>query len=73
MLTLIDEGLEHSLLRQDLSRDMLFHYIDMGIAYYEQNEAYRNRMRGEGEFSKRFMLFYIGSIFIDPAGILPPS
>jgi len=73
MLTLIDEGLEHSLMRPDLSRDMLYHYIDMGVAYYEQNAAYRNRMRGENEFSKRFMLFYIGNIFVDAAGILPPS
>lgn len=69
----IDEGLENSLMRPDLSRDMLFHYIDMGIAYYQQNEAYRNCMRSEGEFSKRFMLFYIGNIFADPTAMLPPS
>ncbi len=70
MLTLIDEGIKNDLIKKNLDRNMIFHYIDMGVNYYQQNPEYRNRMISDGEFQKQFMLFYIGNIFVDGKQIL---
>lgn len=70
MLALIDEGLENGLIKSSMNRDMIFHYIDMGVVYYQQSPEYRNRMLGDNSFQKQFMLFYISNIFSDGAQIL---
>ncbi|MEM5770940.1 MAG: TetR/AcrR family transcriptional regulator [Bacillota bacterium] len=70
MLSLIDEGTEKGLLKCDLSRELIFHYIDMGIVYYRQNPSYREKMLRENDFQKRFMLFFISNIFVDGAKIV---
>lgn len=70
IFTLIDEGMESGLLKSDLNRDMIFHYIDMGVVYYQQSSEYRNKMLGDGDFQKQFMLFYISNIFGDGSQIL---
>ena len=36
---------------------MIFHFIDMGVAYYQQNREYRNKMLGDSSFRERFMAF----------------
>ncbi len=71
-LALIDEGIENGLFKTGLGRDMIFHYIDMGVVYYQQRSEYRNKMLGDSAFQKQFMLFYISNIFADGAQILPP-
>jgi hypothetical protein len=48
---------------------MVFYYIDMGVAYYQQNADYRNRMLRERRFQREYMLFYMSHIFAD--GELP--
>lgn len=73
MLTLIDEGIAKGLIKNELSRDMIFHYIDMGITYYQQSPEYRNKMLNDTEFRQQFMLFYISSIFTDGAKMLSTS
>lgn len=70
ILALIDEGIESGLLKSNLDRDMIFHYIDMGVVYYQQSSEYRNKMLGDRGFQKQFMLFYISNIFADGAQIL---
>lgn len=70
ILTLIDEGIETGLIKGSLDRDMIFHYIDMGVVYYQQSAEYRNKMLGDSGFQKQFMLFYISNIFTDGAQIL---
>jgi AcrR family transcriptional regulator len=62
LYTLIDEGVAAGRMKPHLDRDMIFHYIDMGVAYYQQNEAYRSRMRADAGFQERFMGFFIGNI-----------
>ncbi len=71
LLTLIDEGIENKLIKNNLDRDMIFHYIDMGVIYYQQNPEYRNKILGNSDFQKRFISFYVGNIFADEAKILP--
>ena len=68
--TLIDEGIKDGTIRSSISRDMIFHYIDMGVVYYQQSAEYRNRMLSDSGFQKEYMLFYISNIFADGAHIL---
>ncbi len=68
--TLIDEGIKSGLIKNNLSRDIIFHYIDMGVVYYQQSFEYRNRMINDNGFQKEFMLFYISNFFVDGAQIL---
>lgn len=70
MLMLIDNGINDCLIKSDLNRDMIFHYIDMGIVYYQQNSDYRYKMLNDRNFQKEFLLFYISNIFIDGAKML---
>jgi AcrR family transcriptional regulator len=70
ILTLIGEGIENGLIKSNLDRDMIFHYIDMGVVYYQKSVEYRNKMHDDNGFQKQFMLFYIGNIFADGAKIL---
>lgn len=65
MLALIDDGIEKGLIKDTLNKDMIFYYIDMGIAYYKQNPEYRNKMISDNGFQQQIMQFFIGSIFAD--------
>mgnify|MGYP000848164177 CR=1 FL=1 len=71
LTALIDEGMREGLLKSGLERDMVFYYIDMGVAYYQQNADYRNRMLQERRFQREFLLFYMSHIFAD--GVTPLS
>ncbi len=62
LYALIGEGMAAGRMRPHLDRDMIFCYIDMGVVYYQQNEAYRRRMRDDEAFQKRFMHFFIENI-----------
>ncbi len=65
MLALIDEGIENGLLKSSLDREIIFHYVDMGVSYYQQNPAYRKKMLENSSFQKQFMQFFIQNIFTD--------
>ena len=70
MLALIDEGIESGLIKKDLDREMIFHYIDMGVVYYQKSPAYRDKILNDVSYRQQFMLFYINNIFTDGAKIL---
>ena len=57
-------------MKAGLDREMIFHYVDMGVLYYQQNAQYRTKLRGDSAFQKRFMRFFIGGIFADSGDIL---
>lgn len=65
MRTLIEEGINDGLLKRELDRDIIFHYIDMGVNYYQQNALYREKMHEGSGFQKQFMAFYISNLFRD--------
>ena len=70
MLTLIDEGIKDGMIKNNLGRDMVFHYIDMGIVYYQQNPEYRYKILNDINFEQQFLLFHINNIFMDGSKIL---
>lgn len=65
LLHLIDEGIEKGLIKPTLDRQFVFHYINIGVVYYQQNLEYRNEMRSDTTFRKEFMIFQISNIFVD--------
>ena len=69
MITLVEEGTENSLFKGNLDKNMIFYYIDMGVAYYQKNTEYRNKLNNDNGFQQKFMQFYIGNIFADEAYI----
>lgn len=70
LLTLIDKGIENGLIKNNLDRKLIFHYIDMGVVYYQQSTEYRNKMLGDSSFQQQYMQFFINNIFADGAKIL---
>lgn len=70
LTALIDEGMREGLVKRNLERDMVFHYIDMGVAYYQQNSEYRERMLRDNRFQRGYMLFYMSHIFVDGETLL---
>lgn len=70
LLMLIDRGIENGLIKDNLSRNLIYYYIDMGIVYYQQSTEYRNKMLGDSSFQQQYMLFFINNIFVDGAKIL---
>ena len=71
LYALIDEGIAAGYMKPGLDRDMMIYSIDMGVQYYQQNEAYRLRMRGDSTFRSRYMRFFISNVFADDAAVLP--
>ncbi len=70
LVMLIDDGIKSGLIKNNLDRKMIFHYIDMGVVYYQQNSEYRDKMLRDSRFQKQFMLFFINNIFVDGEKIL---
>lgn len=70
MFALIDDGMKDGLFKSNLEKDMIYHYIDMGIVYYQQSPEYRYKMLSDIHFNQHFLLFHLGNIFIDGAKML---
>lgn len=70
IFTLIDNGIKEGLFKSNLDRDMIFHYIDMGIVYYQQSPEYRYKLLNDSIFKQHFLLFHISNIFIDGENML---
>ncbi len=67
---LIDQGKGIGIIRKDVDTDKVYYYIDMGIAYYQNNLEYRKKMQHDIKFQKEFMEFFIKNIFIDIQGLI---
>lgn len=65
LFSLIEEGKRNNLIKNNYDSNILFHYIDMGIAYYQNNFEYRNQMQNDMRFQNEFMLLYMNNIFSD--------
>lgn len=70
LLYLINEGFQSGTIKKDLDKQMVFHLINMGLVYYQQNEEYRRTMRSDSSFQKAFLLFLLSGIFVDVQSIL---
>ncbi len=67
VLTLIRQGKEENLISAAFSDDVIYHYIDMGLCYFEHNAAYRERITHDFHFTNAFMSFLWRNVFIDPS------
>lgn len=65
IVTLVQEGKKEKFLRADISDDSIYHYIDMGLYYFQYNKDYREKITTEPSFRKEFMTFIWSNIFID--------
>lgn len=61
----IKEGKELNLVRRDISDAVIYHYIDMGLNYFQNNLEYRKKIMTDLTFSKEFMTFIWSNIFIN--------
>lgn len=61
---LIDEGKQIGTIKQGISSDIAFYYIDMGVSYFQNNIDYRQKMLNEPAFQNEFMDFILSNIFI---------
>ena len=65
ILTLIDEGKEAALLYKDVDNESVYHYINMGLCYFQHDIEYRNRVMYDARFRDSFMSLIWRNIFID--------
>ena len=65
LLSLIDEGKQSGIIRNDIKSDYLYHYIDMGICYFQNDDGYREKMINDQRFKEEFMHYVLQNIFID--------
>jgi AcrR family transcriptional regulator len=70
LLILIDEGYRSRLIKQDIDRQIVFHMINMGIVYYQQNEEYRRIMHTDSHFQKTILFLLLNGIFVDTKSIM---
>ena len=73
LYALIDAGLAEDRMKPGLDREMLYHYIDMGVVYYRQNADYRAKLHNDPAFQSRYMQFFINNVFADGASLLPDA
>lgn len=66
---LIDEGLKQGLLKDTLRKEAIFHYINMGVSYFQYDAQYRELILNDADFKNKFMSFYIDNIF-QPGSLL---
>jgi len=65
IISLIIEGKKSGLIRGDIGDECIYHYIDMGLNYFQHNLNYRKRMTDDPSFRKDYMTFIWSNIFID--------
>jgi AcrR family transcriptional regulator len=62
---LIREGKSRQLIFTDISDECLYHYIDMGLNYFQHNPEYRQKIMSDPAFRQEFLSFIWENIFID--------
>ncbi len=62
ILRLLKEGQEANYFKASIDEEILFTYIKMGIEFYQNNEAYRNKMIYNLNFREQFLSFFLNNI-----------
>ncbi len=70
LLELISSGKNDGIIKPDLDDEYIYHYIDMGVEYYQNNTEYKNKIQNDPKFRTGFFDFIIRNVFINPKGIL---
>lgn len=53
--SLIREGKEVKLIDANIGSEAVYHYINMGLCYFQHDAAYRDRMRTDATFREAFL------------------
>ncbi len=64
---IIEAGKAKNIIKNNLTNESVFHYIDMSLYYFEYNGEYRKKIYYDNTFRKEFMNLFWNSIFIDYA------
>ena len=67
IMSLIQQGREVAIIRRDVDLEILYHYINMGLSYFQHHKAYREKMMHDPLFQKAFLPFMWEHIFIGGA------
>ncbi|MFA5007488.1 MAG: TetR/AcrR family transcriptional regulator [Candidatus Izemoplasmatales bacterium] len=62
---LVDEGFRSGMIRRNLDQRQVFHLINMGLVYYQQNEEYRRNVRSDSSLQTSILDFFMQGIFVD--------
>lgn len=65
IISLIKEGKKNKLIYEDISDECIYHYIDMGLNYFQHNLEYREKIMSDSSFRRDYMTFIWSNIFID--------
>ena len=65
MLNLIQQGKNEHLVYPDIDDISIYHYINMGLCYFQHNKDYRNKILHDASFKKEFMTLVWRNIFVD--------
>jgi AcrR family transcriptional regulator len=65
MLEIIKEGKKHHLMHENISDECIYHYINMGLNYFQNNMEYRNKVINNPVFRQEFMSFIWKNVFTD--------
>ena len=67
IFVLIRDGKCAQMIDPTLEDDMIYHYIDMGFCYFQNNIAYRERMRTDKGYRAAFLQLLWRNIFVGKA------
>jgi hypothetical protein len=62
---LIRQGIQARMIYDDLNDEIVYHYILMGLRYFQTDPEYRNKMEHDSNFKKRFLRLIWRNIFTD--------
>lgn len=63
VMQLISDGKNQGIIKQNIADEYIFHYIDMGLTYFETNTKYRDKITNDENFKSEFMEFLLSNIF----------
>jgi AcrR family transcriptional regulator len=65
LIDIVREGKSQKLIYEDINDEYFFHYIDMGLSYFQNNLEYRKKIMSEPVFRQEFMSFLWKNVFIN--------
>ena len=65
MIDIVREGKSRKLIYEDISDECIYHYIVMGLSYFQNNLEYRKKIMSEPVFRQEFMSFLWKNVFIN--------
>ncbi|MDD5016725.1 MAG: TetR/AcrR family transcriptional regulator [Eubacteriales bacterium] len=73
MIQLIKQGKEEELIYVDIDDESIYHYINMGLCYFEHDTDYRERILHDTDFRQAFMSLIWRHVFTDISRFKAPS